>query len=509
MTTLPRLPSTAGAVEAAPDGASGRAAAEADVATRHGVPHVVVPGPGPVRARLLFRVGAVDESVQERGLTHLVEHLTMRAVGRRPIEVDAGVGMWSTGFEATGAVADVEAFLSDVWSALAAVPLDGLAREKAVLGHEGEPGVSPVELSAHHRYGVTGPGRAWPDQLGVGGADEETVRRWVRSRFVRGAAALVATADVRPDLSAPLPEGPVQPVPLARTVRGGHGPLWVGDAGGTAISLLLPTRDGLDLAVGRLLRTAAEDLVRHDRALAYEVGMDTAPVSPSSCEVAVYTDCDEAAGPEVAGLLVGLLRRMRDHGPTEQELAHERASTLSVWRETPDALELATEHAVALLTGERPRTTADRVGAAESLDAGTVREVLQEAWPTLQVLVHDADPGIDGVSECLHRDEPVPGRRHRANPLAWLPGPRLGAPWSTWLVAGVDGITMRSVEEVLTVRWDEVAAVLRVPEGVVVLGRNGNQVLVSDGTFLGGRALRRAVEGNVPVELFVDGPGHG
>ena len=106
----------AGTREEAPDGAR--------VSVRHGVPHVVVPGPGPARARLLFRVGVADEEAHRRGLTHLVEHLTMRAVGRRPFEVTAHVDAWTTAFEATGTAADVTAFVEDVWAVLDDLPTE-------------------------------------------------------------------------------------------------------------------------------------------------------------------------------------------------------------------------------------------------------------------------------------------------------------------------------------------------------------------------------------------------
>ena len=45
--------------------------------TIDGVPVLYRNVPGPMKASLLFRVGSADEQLHERGITHLVEHLTL------------------------------------------------------------------------------------------------------------------------------------------------------------------------------------------------------------------------------------------------------------------------------------------------------------------------------------------------------------------------------------------------------------------------------------------------
>ncbi|WP_380167720.1 hypothetical protein [Jannaschia sp. R86511] len=476
------------------------------VTTRHGVPHVVVPAPGPVRARLLFRVGIADEPLYRRGITHLVEHLTMRAVFRRPVQVEAHVGAWSTAFEATGALEAVTAFLEDVWRTLSDLPLDALDVEREVLRLEGrDRGASPAVESAHHRYGLTGPGLVYADELGLPGLTAEDVRAWVAERFVRGAAVVAATADVRPDLSGGLPDGPARDLTVTVLARPARGPVWVGDTGGTAVSLLLPVRDGLDLAVGRLLRTAAEQVVRHEKGLAYEVGMDVVEVGPDLTEVAVHADCDEERHAEVADLLVGVLRRFRDHGPSEADVALERDTTVAVWQDAPDALEVATESAVALLLGQEPRSLAVRVHDAQQLTASAVRDVVSRAWPSLQVLLPvEEEPGVEGVHECVHTDEALPGRVHCGNPLAFaLPGARLPASPSVTVTAGERGLTLRMDDEVVSIAWEEVAAVVDEGDGLLVISSRGEAISLPDGTFWRSGRLRRTVEDRVDRSRFV------
>jgi hypothetical protein len=51
-----------------------------------------------------------------------------------------------------------------------------------------------------------------------------------------------------------------------------------------------------------------------------------------------------------------------------------------------------------------------------------------------------------------------------------------------------------------------VAAVVRQQGALTVVGHDGTSVLLPDGTFLGGRRIRRAVESTVDPGLFVDVP---
>lgn len=495
--------------------------ADVTQSVRHGVPHVVMPSSGAVRARLVFRVGVVDETVQQRGLTHLVEHLVMRAVGRRHVEVDGHTGAMTTGFDATGDPAGVTEFLEDVWTALAdlagapsdatggsADPLEAaLDLERRVLRREADGrGVSPAVDSASHRFGLTGAGRLVTDELGLEAATPASVRAWVRARFVRAAAGLAATAPIEPDLSRDLGPGPVTPVPTGRVVRGGRGPVWVGQTGGTAVSVVLPASRGLDLAVGRLVLEAAERAVRHERALAYDVGLDLLPVSAEQSEVAVYAGCRPEDAAEVAGLLVAAVRALRDGGPSEPDLDLDRRRSRLVWGQMPDELETAAEWAVALLLGTPPRSVTERLLELEGRDAKTLRRTVQEAWPSLQLLVPDgADPGIADVVECRHDEPPVTGRVHRGNPLAHMvPGAKVPVSFQDSLTRGDAGLTLRLDGEAMTVRWDDVAAVVRHEDGLTVMGRDGTRIMVPDGSFLGGGAVRRQVEERVDAALFVE-----
>jgi len=199
---------------------------------------------------------------------------------------------------------------------------------------------------------------------------------------------------------------------------------------------------------------------------------------------------------------------LRDRGPDEAALAHDRRASRDVWGGTADELEVAAEWAMSELLGQVPRSVTDRVRDVETLDASRVRDAVREAWPTVQVLLPvQEDPGIADVRECRHADPPVSGRTHRGNPLAGLlPGAKVPLPLSASLTCGDGGLTLRLQGELFTVRWDRVAAVLREPQALTVVGHDGVSVIVPDGTFLRWRRVRRAIEDHVDPSAFVDAP---
>jgi hypothetical protein len=112
-----------------------------------GVPtfHAEVPGGPPMQAALMFRVGRADEALPRFGLTHLVEHLAMFAVGRVPFEANAFVDDTRAVFYALGQAGEVTGFLRSVCAGLESLPLDRLEAEKRVLETESSGNASSPE----------------------------------------------------------------------------------------------------------------------------------------------------------------------------------------------------------------------------------------------------------------------------------------------------------------------------------------------------------------------------
>ncbi len=107
-----------------------------------GVPVLWREGPPPLQASLQFRVGTADETFVTSGITHAVEHLAMRAVGRWPQEVNGEVGNLLTDFTTSGRPELVADFLAAVCRVLSDLPVDDLALELGVLGPKPEAAVA-------------------------------------------------------------------------------------------------------------------------------------------------------------------------------------------------------------------------------------------------------------------------------------------------------------------------------------------------------------------------------
>jgi zinc protease len=87
-----------------------------------GVPGFWSEAEGRTQAGLMFRVGQADETAATRGITHLVEHLAISAVGSREFPFNGMVGLTKTIIEARGEPREVGDFLNAICRALGALP---------------------------------------------------------------------------------------------------------------------------------------------------------------------------------------------------------------------------------------------------------------------------------------------------------------------------------------------------------------------------------------------------
>lgn len=152
-----------------------------------GVPVLWSPAPGPLTAGLVLGVGRRDEDVVRGGVTHLVEHLAMRSLGRTTLDCNATVDTAATQFTATGSPEQVA----------------GVLRAEA-----GMPAPPAVGALMTELYGAQGAGLSGFREPALHSITADHVRAWARTRFVRGNAALWLTGPPPPGLSLPLPDGP-------------------------------------------------------------------------------------------------------------------------------------------------------------------------------------------------------------------------------------------------------------------------------------------------------------
>lgn len=466
-----------------------------------GIPAFVADGPSPLSAGLVFGVGRRDESVVRGGLTHLVEHLTMAAVGRMAIDVNASVDLTATEFVATGPADRVAAFLHSVCLALADLPLDRLAVEADVLRTEGGQVAAPAAAALlGELYGATGPGLAGVRDLALRSLTAADVRTWVQRYFIRQNAALWASGPGLDDLRLPLPDGavPARSQPFRRQLPT---PGWSSNAFADRVALAaeLPRRPGLPVTVA-VLRERVEDELRHRRGLAYAVGADLLAVAPDSRVLVLSTDARPGQEGLTAGVLWREVCRLADEGPRPEELAHQRAVLDAELADPRSVVEeaRATAHSrvtgipatssaklrsdAAALTGEDVRTTVAAVRDAAVL---AVPEPLEPAPPQLSRL-----PEWSG--------DTVTGREFRPRRRGVMPA-------GARLVVGEDGASLlHSPGEQLTVRWcDAVGLVRSGPDEWVLIGRDGFTIRLAADDWRDGAAAIDLARAAVPADLQV------
>lgn len=465
-----------------------------------GVPVLWTPGPAPLAAGLVFGVGRRDESFLNGGITHLVEHLAMSALGRTTLDCNATVDLTTTEFIASGDPARVVDFLRDICSALSALPLDRLAVEADVLRTEGGGVAAPaVGVLLAERYGACGAGLAGFREPAILALTAQDVQDWARTRFVRGNAALWLTGPPPEGLTLPLVDAPA-PVRPPQPVRPLKTPALVehGIDGGIGLGAEVPRLSGTG-AMRRILRDRVEDDLRHRRGLSYSVAGYQHVVDASRRFVAITADCRDGKEAVVARALWQAAARLAEAGATEQELAHEREALAAYLADDRSQTDEVRSAADALVTGAEHRTPDDLRRAAAELTTEQVRSAAQ-------ALLEGSIVGVPfGTDLALSALTPIPvssgevvqgeafARRRR----------RTDAPRGARLVVGDDGVSVvLAPDEHLTVRYADAVGLLEVaPREWTLVGVDGTSVPLAAGDWRDGdRALER-VRAAVPSSL--------
>ena len=466
-----------------------------------GVPVFVAEGPAPTTVGLVFGVGRADETFVQGGLTHLVEHLTMSAVGRTPYESNASVDLNRTEFTASGTPDQVREFLGRVCGALRGLPVERLRVEADVLRTEGGAAVHPaVGRLLTERYGVLGPGLASVREPALASLTAEDVHGWVRTRFTRQNAALWLSGPVPEGLALPLEDGPPPARrPLWRAEVATPGWLETGDAGVVSIGAELPPGVAGSVTL-EILRRRLEDELRHRRGVAYAVGADRLALDEDTRLGVVVTDVRPGQEDLVVAVLWREVQRLAADGPTPEELDHERTTLGSLFDDPRVRTDEVVSHAEARVTGI-PTYGADEM--RRELAALTPAEIRETA-------VRLRDGALLGVPEALDPAPPglamvpmwsaaaVQGRRFRRRR-------RSDVPKRATLVVGDDGASTVLEQGAITVRWaDAVGLVRQGPGEYALLGRDGFTLPLSESDWRDGDEALAMIRAAVPGELQVD-----
>ncbi len=432
---------------------------------RSGVPIWWFESPGEVMASLCFRVGRSDEELSTRGITHLVEHLTLFPLGRPAYEYNGYVDDGMAVFMAIGELDEVCEFLRTCAANLRSLPLDRMATECRVLRTEAARSpAGPAARLLGHRFGARGYGLSVYNELGLRWLGPEAVQAWADERFVRGNAVVWMTAEPPADLDLGLADGawsePRRPEPLDIAL-----PAHVAEGSGGVVLSTWGERSGEASAGIRIAGERVQERLRREAGLTYDAYGDTETMGGFWRHGMIGADCLDRDAERVREELWGVVGAMAEQGPTGEELEHYVRALRRFFTE-PDALRshlayLAHDelHRYPIDTSaealaELDRLSADDIAAATAglLDSGILLspEDLRSPLPGF----HPHDPP---------QPEPVRGRSFRSG--VRREGRRTVA--DVVHVSG-EGMTLEPVQgDALTIRWPDAVSCERRPDGAL------------------------------------------
>ncbi|HEY9336848.1 MAG TPA: insulinase family protein [Kribbella sp.] len=473
----------------------------------------VVRHPGEQRqtdVTLTFAVGSRDETLRTIGVAHALEHLVMYSVRDLPIEMNAEVDLLTTTFVASGSPARVGEFLDRIARALAAPPVDRLALEAQVLtAEEGHVAHPVVAFLLNVRFGARGPGLAWLEGPGYDGLTSEHVLSFAKEWFVPQNAVLQVTGPLPEGLELALPSGPA-PVRVLPPARSFDGPAVVGfGIPAAGVLLTLPPEDDVRLSTLAImtLRQRIEEKCRFVGGHSYEIDLDMVPGPGGSSDWVVYAEARDGSEEAVSRAVVEALTDLAANGPTPSELAHQIARAEEKLVAEDPELRRAWSIAMSRIFGEPelPRVDPARLAAVQSPD---IAAVLKTALPGAigygeeDTLAAWQEAGFTVVAPCPVIAE-LPAGRILKPPLtarAFVKEAR-----SMLWVRTNDALVLRDADGIHEVRWDEIAGVLRSPDGMtLVFGANGCTIPVDPDMFRGATAVVDELTTRVPADLWFD-----
>lgn len=451
------------------------------------------------RAALVFRVGRADETLARGGLTHLVEHLVLHAVGDADYHHNGAVDATTTTFVTHGEPDQVAAFLTAVCHSLGAPPLERLEAEKNILRTEAEsrdPGLAGRLLL--WRYGAATYGLPAYPEYGLGAVTSDDVKEWTARWFTRNNAALALIGGPPPEgLALPLPEGERRPCPEPTSALPRTPAYFNTDVNGVALTGIVPRGPAAGI-YGEILGRRLHRVLRRENALSYTTSVEFLARPGYTAEILAFADGLAEARPELAERFRAEIERLAAEPVDAAELAElvTVRRTRSASDEARASLPMAS--CVAELMGAPQRTLEETLAAQDEVGPEDVQEVGRTMLDTaLLMLPLDEEPqGARFAPAPVGSTVAVDGRIH-TRPDEVQRG----------LIVGRDGATSLTGPAMATVRFDQCAAVLAWPDGGrVLVGLDGLMVRVEPNIWNAGPDAVADVDRYAPAEAVVRMP---
>ncbi|MGW5670737.1 M16 family metallopeptidase [Micromonospora sp. NPDC003776] len=440
-----------------------------------GVPTLLAPAAGPIRAGLVFRVGIADESLARRGVTHLLEHLALAPLGLLDHDANGTTESLFSSFVVRGGPEEVVSFLHTVCRNLSEPPTDRLEVEREILRVEenGRPrgGLGRLPL---WRHGARDHGLVSYPEYGLPGLTGDEVREWAASRFTRGNAVLFLTGDeVPPGLRLPLPEGERRPVPTPSSALP-QTPAYFSDGVGLVALDAVVKRRAAAVVYASVLERELFRSLRQEEGLSYQVAAGYQPRGDGRATLRAFADSSPDKQDALLGAFVDTLAALRVGriASADRDTAVARRVEALAHPET-DADRLP-QCARDLLTGAPVHDLDELRAELAAVTVDDLREVAGEAATSALLLVPDglrADWAGFTAAPTSSEDS-VEGATHQERES------------DAQLIIGPDGVTGVSGDALATVRYVDCAALFVWPDGARrLIGEDGMVVHIEPNLF--------------------------
>ncbi|HUN37365.1 MAG TPA: insulinase family protein [Trebonia sp.] len=455
-------------------------------------------------AGLVFRVGQFDEGLPDRGITHMVEHLTFGGHHEAAYHFNASVeGRYTQYIVESADPADIASYLRAVCEGLAADHAAVLERERRILRTEAASrgGAGMLGNCLVERYGARGPGLLNYQELGFERLGWGDVAGWRARWFTAGNAALWIAGDLPDDLRLPLPPGPAQPamdaVPLPLTL-----PAYVTGAKGGIAAALVTDRSFASQAALDVLQRRLTQALRHDHGLTYDVGLDVLEVDSGHMHAWLAADALPEQVPMAAHVLLSTFETLTATGAQEAELAAYRRRIDDGYASPAGPVGLLQRQARAVLDGKPPRSAADSIRSASEVTSQDVAKAVQALQESMLIAAPYDVPAVQG------RMGRVPSFSAATIANGKVHKPTAGDLPS--LTVSDEGVMLtRAAGEHVSVRYADAAALLRWNDGKQsLIGGDGFSVTLDPAEWKDAGVVP-AVTARIPDALVVrlDRPG--
>jgi hypothetical protein len=391
---------------------------------------------------------------------------------------------------------EVEHFLRFVADRLNELPKARLDAERRVLAAEARSRGQTVggELLSR-RFGAHAWGTAGWWELGTAYADHSAVAEWMHRHFTRGSAAVWMTAPPSEGLNLDLPDGERVAAPQPMIAHDGRA--WFRFRSPAVAFLCRVQRSHeASVAAGVLVMELQRRL--REAGLCYAVASSWSRLDAACATLTVSCDSAPQRESELAAALLAAIDDLATNPPPRvlENLRYERglARADDMARANLDAFTLD------LLLGRPSRTAHEDYVKEQAVTIEAVgaqirgmRDDMLLAVPEQAIVRH---PGVLAYPEAPY--EPTPGRRHRYANLYERPDATAA------LVVGDHGLALTRCDGSTSVRWNDVACVMRWDDGArCVINHRGDAVTVEPTRFEQGADATRAIDAAIGDERNV------